>query len=147
MLCFLCKSDNFNCKSLVVHLKIFHSLRFNSTYECNEGNCNQAFGNLDSFRKHLKNICFFQTLYFLKEIGKAPKGRIYSKYFNQLRSLKNCGLLGKRTYTDTKEETFDRFLHPDSNLPGNWMQVFYKICHLNFVFYQKKITQKNTWTQ
>lgn len=33
----------------------------------------------------------------MKESGRAPMGKIYHKYFNQLRILKNSGLLKKKS--------------------------------------------------
>lgn len=59
MIYFICKSKFSNLKNLVVHLKIFHLLKTNSTYECVEESCHQAFQCLNSFKRHIstKHIC------------------------------------------------------------------------------------------
>lgn len=38
-----------------------------------------------------------QAFYFLKQQGKKPQGKVYDKYFNCVRHLKNNGILTKRT--------------------------------------------------
>lgn len=53
MKCFKC-SEDFSDRALIVHLKTFHSLDAYSTYQCCESVCYQHFGNLKSFRKHIK---------------------------------------------------------------------------------------------
>jgi len=53
MICFVCKSTFSNLKTLVVHFKIFHSLKSYSTYECAEESCHQAFQCLNSFKRHI----------------------------------------------------------------------------------------------
>jgi len=55
MICFVCKSEFSSLKLLVVHFKIFHSLKSHSTYECLEESCHQSFQCLNSFKRHVSN--------------------------------------------------------------------------------------------
>jgi len=55
MICFVCKSEFSTLKLLVVHFKIFHSLKSHSTYECLEESCHQSFQCLNSFKRHVSN--------------------------------------------------------------------------------------------
>lgn len=55
MICFICKSNFPTLKLLVVHLKVFHLLKTNSTYECVEESSHQNFQRLNSFKRHISN--------------------------------------------------------------------------------------------
>lgn len=50
----------------------------------------------------IKHSFYPQSVYFLREHGKAPNGKVYSKYYNRLRPLKLYGLSSqaqKRKYS------------------------------------------------
>lgn len=59
-ICFLCKIQNLNLNSYIIHLKRHHGCTFNSKFVCIIENCLQTFSNLSSFKRHLnrhKLIC------------------------------------------------------------------------------------------
>lgn len=58
MICYICKLYVTDFQSLVVHFKIMHMLKSNSTYQCCEDMCSQSFQSLATFKKHiLKKHC------------------------------------------------------------------------------------------
>jgi len=62
MLCYLCKFNADNWKSLVYHFKIFHFLKTDSNYTCCEGTCTQSFLCLASFKRHIQNKHFPENI-------------------------------------------------------------------------------------
>jgi len=59
MICYICKMEVQDLDALVVHYKIIHVLKPNSTYTCCEESCSQSFNALSSFKRHVlkKHIC------------------------------------------------------------------------------------------
>lgn len=58
MICYICKLYVTDFQSLVVHFKIMHMLKSNSTYQCCEDMCSQSFQSLATFKRHiLKKHC------------------------------------------------------------------------------------------
>lgn len=53
--CFICKQTFADFKKMTCHLKYFHNLPPNSSYECVFINCKQKFSNFKSFSKHVRN--------------------------------------------------------------------------------------------
>lgn len=53
MKCFICKKE-FSVKALMLHLKVYHSLKKDSEYKCLEENCSKFFSNMNAFLKHSK---------------------------------------------------------------------------------------------
>lgn len=52
--CYIC-ADTFDTgKAILLHLKVIHSLTADSTYDCNQNDCDRKYPNAKSFRKHLK---------------------------------------------------------------------------------------------
>jgi len=54
MICYVCKSSIIGClPALVTHYKVFYLFKPDSDYTCCEDSCNQSFGNLSSFKRHV----------------------------------------------------------------------------------------------
>lgn len=94
MICFICKSKFSNLKNLVVHFKIFHLLKTNSTYECVEESCHQAFQCLNSFKRHIstKHICHNNPIDNVENSNANNYKNVKEKYLDTptLDSQPNC---------------------------------------------------------
>ena len=54
MICFVCQLSLSYISQLIIHLKLYHCLKPNSTYECVKYNCYQTFSNVNSFKRHIQ---------------------------------------------------------------------------------------------
>lgn len=68
MKCFICKKIFSSIESLIVHLKVYHSLSPYSTFECCEESCSQLFSSIYSFKRHLnaKHLQYFKKNFLKK---------------------------------------------------------------------------------
>jgi len=99
MKCFVCKNNLENLKSLIIHLKIFHSLHAHSSYKCIEDSCSQSFQNLNSFKKHVNT----------KHLKNLP--------LNEIETSTN--ILNSATYLSTDNISADDELLCDTVQPNN----------------------------
>ncbi|XP_029342304.1 uncharacterized protein LOC115033602 [Acyrthosiphon pisum] len=73
--------------------------------------------------------------YFMKDQSKQPKGKIYCKYFNRIRTLKTSGLITKNTNKRQmiKSSNSNVFSPWDSNNFGKFIKI-------NDCFFKKNVT-------
>ncbi|KAL5239943.1 hypothetical protein ACI65C_007353 [Semiaphis heraclei] len=91
------KHLNESCRTLLVEIIINDLIKRNQTMTINLSN-DIANAILLSFPTEIKDI------YFLRDVTcKAPKGKLYSKYFNTMKKLQGVGLKSSKTHEHNKK--------------------------------------------
>ncbi|XP_060868106.1 uncharacterized protein LOC132943234 isoform X2 [Metopolophium dirhodum] len=92
------KHLNESCRTLLVEIIINDLIKRNQTMTINLSN-DIANAILLSFPSEIKDV------YFLRDVScKAPKGKLYSKYFNTMKKLQSVGLKStSKTYENNKK--------------------------------------------